>query len=108
IPARSNYLLENVSENIAFAEATMPIHRESRVIGCPVFQIEPAKPAIRQVQLDFLAKITLRTDAVAVRDNKHPKHEFGIDRRTSDLTIERLKLLAHTGQYSPDDRIDSA
>ena len=36
-----------------------------------VFQIEPAEPAIGEVQLDFLGEPTLGADAVAAADDEH-------------------------------------
>jgi hypothetical protein len=36
------------------------------VIGHLVVEIEPAEPSIGQVQLDFLAQLPLKADAIAV------------------------------------------
>jgi hypothetical protein len=45
IHACSNHRLENMAQDVAVAEAAMAIDRERRVIGNPVVEIEPAKPA---------------------------------------------------------------
>ena len=58
-----------------------------------VVEIELAEPAVGQMQFNFLAEAALRENAVAVAHEQHPDHEFGINRRSSDLGIVRLKLL---------------
>ena len=60
------------------------------------------------MQLDFLAKLAFGTDAIAIRDNEHPKHELRVNRRSTDFTVEGLKLAAQTSQYAGHDRVDSA
>jgi hypothetical protein len=46
--------------------------------------VEPqsTEPAVRQIEVDFLAQPTLRTNAVAVAvaDNQHAHHQLGINR----------------------------
>jgi hypothetical protein len=61
-------------------EPAVAINRECRMIGYFVLEIETTEPAISEVKLDLLAQLTLETDAVAVTDNQHPKHELGINR----------------------------
>ena len=51
----SHHRLEHMTQDVAVAEAAMTIDGERRVIGHLVVEIEPAKPSIGQVQLDFLA-----------------------------------------------------
>src|SRR6266567_4750332 len=58
-----------------------------------------------QRQLDLLAQSPLEADAVAVADQQHPEHEFGIDRRTADCAIEGRQLLAQIGQHPRHNRI---
>ena len=43
-----------------------------------IIQVEPTEPAISKMEFDFLAYFPLRADTVAVSNNEHPKHEFGI------------------------------
>src|SRR6516165_3657534 len=106
IHARPDYSFENLAKNIALAEPAMTIDRKSRMIGNIVLEIEPAKPAIAKVQFDFLAQLAFRTDPIAVTDNEHPQHEFGINRRSANFAVEGLQFVANIGQYSAHERID--
>jgi hypothetical protein len=63
-----------------------------------VLQIELAEPAVRQVQLDFLTQLALRTDAVTVADDENPDHQLGVDRRAADVAVVGLQLLVQFGQ----------
>jgi hypothetical protein len=38
-----------------------------------------AEPPARQVQLDFLAQLAFRADAVVVADDEHPDHQLRIN-----------------------------
>ena len=67
--ASTQHALEHVAECVALTEATMPILGEGRVVGHRVFEIKAAEPAIRQVQMHFLAQTALRADAEAVADD---------------------------------------
>jgi hypothetical protein len=84
--------LENATEEIALTKATVPVLRECRVIGDSPVQNEPAKPAVRQIKVDFVAEAPLRSYAEAIADEEHPDHQFGIDRRPSDVAVERRQL----------------
>src|SRR5262244_2462830 len=95
-------------KRIALAKTAVPIDRERRMVGHLVVKLEATKPAIGKVKLHLLAQPALRTDAVAVADNEHPDHEFGVDRRPADLAVERLQLLAEASQYPRHRRIDPA
>ena len=86
----------------------MAIDREGRVIGYRVVEIEPAEPAIGQMQLDFLAQLTLKTDAIAVADHQHPQHELGVDRGPADVAVESRQLIAQVSQHPRHDWIDPA
>jgi len=61
---------------------------------CPI-QTEPAEPPVGQIEMYLIAEAPLRSDAEAVTNQEHPDHQLGIDRRSTDATIER-------GQVSPD------
>ena len=98
----------NCPQDIAVAEAAVAIDREGRVIGHFVLEIETAEPAIGEMKLDLLAQLALMPDAVAVADNQHSQHQFRINRRSADLTIERLQLATELSQYTRHDRIDPA
>jgi hypothetical protein len=60
------------------------------------------------MQFDFLAQLPLKPDAVAVAHDQHPDHQLGIDRRPTDLTVERRHLVAQLSQHPRHDRIDPA
>ncbi len=73
----------------------MPIDRECRVVRYGVVQIEAAKPAVSEMQLDLLAQSPLEADAVAVAHDQHPNHQLRVDRGPTNVAIERHELLAH-------------
>src|SRR5260370_3434115 len=78
------------------------------MIGNLVIEIEPAEPPISQVQLNLLAQPPLEADAVAVANDQHPDQELRIDRRSTDVAIERCQLLAQVSQHLHYNRIDPA
>jgi hypothetical protein len=84
----------------------MAIDRERRVIGHLIVEIEPAKPSVRKVKLKLFAQPPLGADAVAIADDQHPDHQLGINRRPTNVAIERCQLLAKLNQYPGHDRID--
>ena len=108
IHARPGHCLEQLPQDIAVAEAAVAIDREGRVVGHFVLEVETAEPAIGQMKLDLFAQLALIPDAVAVADNQHPQHQFGIDRRSTDLAIERFQLLSELDQNPRHDRIETA
>ena len=63
-----------------------------------VVEVELAEPPVGQMQLDFLAQLALRADAVAVADDEHPDHQLGIDRRAADVAVMGLELLVQVGE----------
>src|SRR5437667_11864834 len=96
-----------MTQEVAVAEAAMPIDRECRVIWHFVVEIEAAKPAIGEMQLNLLAQSPLKANAVAVAHNQHPDHQLRVDRGPADLAVERRQLLAQAGQYPRHDGIDA-
>ena len=64
------------------------------MIGNLILQAEAAEPAIRQVQMHFLAQPPLGSDAEAVADDQHPHHQLGIDRGTAGVAIEGGEVFA--------------
>src|SRR5262249_56231 len=58
------------------------------------------------MQFDLLAQSPLEADAIAVAHDQHPNHELGVDRRPTNVAIERREALAHIGEQSRHDRID--
>jgi hypothetical protein len=108
IHAGLHHRLEHMAQDVAVAEAAMTIDRERRMVGHLVAEIEPAKPSVRQMQLDFLAQPPLKADAVAIADDQHPDHKLGINRRPTNVAIEGRQPIAKFNQYPCHDRIDPA
>ncbi len=106
IHARTYHSLEDLAQNVAVTKATMAIDRERRVIRRLVIEIEAAKPPVREMQFNLLAQLPLGADAVTIADDQHPDHQFGINRRPTNLAVERRQLLAKLNQYPCHDRID--
>lgn len=52
IQARLHRRLEHVTQNVCLAETAVPVLRECGVIWDRIFEPEPAKPAIGQVEAD--------------------------------------------------------
>jgi len=63
-----------------------------------VVEIEPAEPAVRQMQFNFLGQLALRPQTVAVPNNQHPDHQLRVDRWPADLAVMRIELLMHIGK----------
>ena len=63
-----------------------------------VFQAEAAEPAIRQVQVDFLAQPPLGADAEAVADDQHADHQLWINRGSAGMAVERREVLVQIAQ----------
>ena len=57
--AATNNFKESLLEKAAFIPLTNPCFAECRMIWYPLSGLETAKPAIRNVSLDFLGKPTL-------------------------------------------------
>jgi hypothetical protein len=49
------------------------------MIGHLAVEAQTAKPAVRQVQVDFFAKPSFRADAEAIADDQHPDQQLRID-----------------------------
>jgi len=62
------------------------------MVGNIAIKPQPTKPAIRQVQVNLVAQPPLRADAEAVADDQHADQQLWIDRRPSDLTVERRQM----------------
>jgi hypothetical protein len=90
--------LEQVSQKFALAEAPVPVLGKRRMIRDPVAQIEAAKPAIREVQMDLFTKSPLGPDTEAIPDQQHPDQQLGIDRRPAGMAVELGQMSADTTQ----------
>ena len=61
-------------------------------------QPEPAEPAIREVEMNLLAKPPFGPDAHAVADDQHADHQLRVDRGAASLAVERLQRLTEIGE----------
>ena len=84
----------------------MAIDRECRVIRHLVLETKTTEPPVAKVEFNLLAQSPIEADAVAVADDQHPDHELGVNRRTTDVAVERLELLAQIAKDPRHDRID--
>jgi hypothetical protein len=90
--------LEQVSERIAVAEAAVSVLGEGGVLRHGVLQSQAAEPAVRQVQVHFVAQPALRTDAEAVADDEHAHHQLGIDGGSAGVAVEGGKVATQLTQ----------
>jgi hypothetical protein len=77
-----------VAQQIAIAEAAMPILGEGRVVRHLAVEAEPAEPAVGEVQVHLLAQPPFGANAVAVANQQHPDEQFGINRRPAGRAIK--------------------
>ena len=85
--ARRNNALKEVPKDVTLPKAVQPVLRKRGVMRNLVIEIEPAEPAIGQMQFDFLRQPAFRPSAKAVADNQHSDHKFGINRRPPNLAV---------------------
>ena len=67
IHAGKHHRLEYLPEYVAVAEAAVTIDRKRRMVGHLIVEIEPAEPAIGQMQIDLLAQSPLEAEATSFR-----------------------------------------
>ena len=68
-------------------------------------ETELAEPPIRQIEVDFLAQVSLGADAKAIADNQHPHHELRINRWPPERAVEWRQLPPQlTELHEPVDR----
>jgi hypothetical protein len=100
---------EDVAKDIAFPKPMQSVLRKSRAMRNLVVKIEPTKPAICQMQFDFLRQSSLRAQPIAVANYQHSDHQFGINQWPTDLAIVRLKPLVNISErrrYKPIDALE--
>ena len=68
------------------------------MIGHCILETEATEPAVRQVEVHFLAQAPFRADAEAVAEQQHPHHQLRIDRGATRVAIERREVLAEIGE----------
>jgi len=62
------------------------------VIGDSSIQTQPAKPAVCQIEVDFITEAPFRSYVEAIADQEHPDHQLRIDRGPPDVAVERCQL----------------
>src|SRR5947207_12875245 len=82
----------------------MAVLREGRMIGHLAVETEPAKPAIRQVEVHLFAQPPLRADSKAVADDQHANQQLRVDRWPTHLAVERRQFLPQPVEF--DEAID--
>jgi hypothetical protein len=58
------------------------------MIGYMAVEAETTKPAICQIEMDFLAQASLGADAKAITDDQHPDHQLGVDRWATHCAVK--------------------
>ena len=76
------------------------------MIGHRIGQIEPAKPPIRQIDMDLFAEPPLGPDAHAIAQQQHTDHQLGIGRRAAARAVERRQQRPHMRQI--EEPVDTA
>jgi len=98
--------LEQLAQQIAVAEAAVPVLGEGRVVGNVAVETQSAKPAIGEIEVDLVAQLPLRADAKTIADDQHPDRQLGVDRRSAHLAVKGPQMLADRGQI--DEPVDRA
>ena len=97
-----------MAQNIALTEPVQSVLGEGRVVRNGVIKIEPAKPSVCEMQPHLLAELPLGADAEAVAYDKHPGQQLGINRRPSDVAVERTQLLVQVAEHRCHENVDPA
>jgi len=71
-----------------------------------IFQPQPTKPAIRQVEVNLLAEPTLRANPKAITHQQPPDHQLRIDGRATSVTVEGLETLSQLAEV--EEPVDAA
>ena len=70
----------------------MSVLRERGMIRHATVEPKPAKPAVRQVEVNLLAQAPLGADAEAIAHDQHSDHQFGINRWPTHRAVEGGQL----------------
>jgi hypothetical protein len=76
----------------------MAVLREAGMIRHFILKPQPTEPAIRQVEVNLLAKPTLRANPEAITHQQHPDHQLRIDGRPTSVTVEGLETLSQLAE----------
>ena len=90
--ASAHHALEHGAQNVAVAEPSVPVDREGRMIGNRILKPEATEPPVSQIKLYLLTQPTVGADRIAVADQQHPDHQFGINRRAARMAVKRRKF----------------
>ena len=89
--------LKQLAQEVAVAEAPVPVLGKGGVVGHVALEPEPADPAAGEVQVHLLAQPPLQADAAAAANDQHADHQFRIDRGPAHCTVERLQVRSQAG-----------
>jgi hypothetical protein len=87
--------LEHLAQQIALAEATVPVLREGRMVRHSAVQPKPTEPAVSEVQVNFLAQSPLLRPVLALGYTlvvANRRFLFGVERRI--LWLKATVLIA--------------
>jgi len=102
--ALPHHMLEQPPEQVAVAEAPVPVFGERGVVGNVALETEPAEPAIGQIEVHFVAQAPLGANGEGVTDQQHADHQLGIDRGAAGGGVIRRQRAADLAevQYGVD------
>gem|GEM_PF-3640082 len=92
--AAADHFVEDPAEGLAGTKASMTILGEGGVVWHGIFQAKTTEPAIGQVEMDFFAQASFRTNAVTITNDQHADHWSGIGRRTASMAVVIRQVLA--------------
>jgi len=100
--------LENMAQDVALTEPVQPVLGKGRAVGNRVIEIEPAEPPVCEVEHHLLAQFSLRAEAEAVADDKHPDQQLGINRRPPNVAVEWTQLFVQIAKHRCYENVDPA
>src|SRR5207302_9725898 len=76
VDAALQHCLEQTSQKVTIAKAAVAVLRGCRMVRPRAAEPEPAKPAVREVQVHLRAQPPPRADAEAIADDQHPNQQL--------------------------------
>src|SRR5215468_10660262 len=89
-------------------DMVQPVFRESRVMRYRIVEIEPVELSVGKMQPHLFAELPLRAGAVAVADDKHSDQQFRINRRATNVAVERTQLFVEIAECRRCENINPA
>src|SRR5262249_61652631 len=83
-----------MAQQIALAKAPVPVLGKGRMVRNLAIQTKPAKPAVREIEMNFFAQAALRPYAHAIADDQHADHQLRINRGATGVAVQRFQRLA--------------